>query len=326
MRHKNLVSELSEEQLDELLAYTPEFSQRNLENIKRLSLEKANEKQLPIRRKMSIKKLSTIAAAVLLLITSTAVFAATGGFAYFLAPFNQNFGEFAIAPLYPAYAESQEIRIEAVGAQQIGNVVLAYVSMHDLSGENRLTRYMSPDLAIYVDGQRMDGPSTWQINFNENTNTVYFEMRLVGEVGMPRAETIELKTTSIVCRENWGQVQRVFEGEWYMTVNTSDLGIQPIVWTDIQSGNLHIEYLSLSPLGLQIAGSHSYGSDFPRGMNSPFQDIRIGFENRWFNTRLRGGGGGIGHDTFSIFIFADSPIEIEYVSAVIFNGERIQVP
>ena len=98
MLHINLVSKMTDEQLGELLRYTPGFSQKNLEKIKQLSLEKIKVKEIPDKRKMSMRKLAIIAvAAVFFLVTSTAVFAATGGLEQFLAHFNPNFGEFAVA-------------------------------------------------------------------------------------------------------------------------------------------------------------------------------------------------------------------------------------
>jgi len=325
MRSKNIISELPEEQLDKLLAYTPDFSEKNLENIKQLSLEKLNikENQIRGRKKTSMRKLAVIAAAaVLLLATSTAIFAATGGLEQFLSRFNPNFGEFAIAPLQPAFAESEGIRIEAIGAQQIDHVVLVYVAMTDLSEENRLSRHMSPDLEIHIDGEAINGPSSSRrLDFDASTNTAYFEMRIVGDAGMPKADTIELIANRVQDFEHSGQIRTAVEGDWRMIVNSSNLGIKPIVWSDIPAGNLHIEHMSLSPFGVQINGSHSYEVNL-----FPVFDVRIEFENRWLNTRLPGGGGGIGHNHFSHFQFSDTPIDLEAVTAIIINGERIIVP
>jgi hypothetical protein len=321
MLPKNLISELSEEQLDELLAYAPSFSQKNLENIKRLSLEKLNPREN--RRRTSMKKLiAIVAAAVLFLITSSALFAASGGLEYFLARFNTNFGELAIAPLYPAYSEQQGIRIEAVGAQQIDHVVLVYVAMQDVSGENRLTQHMWPSLEIYIDGEIINGPGTSnRLEFDHSTNTLYFEKIIVGEVGMPWADTIELVANHIDCYGVSGPVRRVFEGEWRITVNSSDLGITPIVWENVTVGNIHIERMSLSPFGVQINGSHSY-----EAASFPLLDTRIEFGNRLFRTKLPSGGGGIGYDWFSSFKFSQAPIDLDAVTAIIINGERIPTP
>ena len=326
MSKQNLIFDFSEEQLDELLAYAPSFSEKNIENIKRLSLEKINSQESPIRRNFSMKKVfSLVAAAVFLLATATTIFAATGGLETFLSRFNPNFGEFAIAPLEPAYAESQGIRIEAVGAQQIGHVVLVYMIMQDISGENRLTRYMSADLEIFIDGEFMNGPSRRRpLNFDRATNTRYFEMIMVGEVGMPKAENIELRVGRIICMEHSGPIRTVIEGDWSMIVNTSDLGIRPITWTDIPAGSFYYKYISLSPFGLQMVGSHSYDTSDLR--NFPIFQVEIELENRRRNLRMVGGGGGFGADTFSNFQFADTPIDLDMVVAVIINGVRIPVP
>jgi len=327
MLSKNLVSKLPEEQLDELLAYTPDFSDKNLENIKRLSLEKMNTMESPTkRRRPSMRKLAAmIAAAVLILVTSTAIFATSGGLEQFLTRFNPNFGEFAIAPINPAYAIDQGIRIEVVGAQQIDNVLLLYTIMQDISGENRITRHMWPDIEFYVDGEIMStggGSGSWG-HFDRATNTRYSERLLLGRDDMPKADTIELVINHIICTEHSGPMIRAFEGEWIITVNASDLGIQPIVWTDVPIGNMYIEQMSLSPFGLQITGSHSYGA---WGFRSHLLDISVEFENRWLNTRFSGMSGGIGENDFTLFSFANAPIDIDKVSAIIINGERIVAP
>ena len=253
---------------------------------------------------------------------NTTIFAATEGLEAFLYRFNPNFGEFAIPPLEPAYAVSQGIRIEAVGAQQIGNVVLVYMTVQDISGENRLTRYMSADLEIFVDGEFINGPSTGRpLSFDSATNTRYFEIIMVGKAGMPKAENIELRVEQIICQEHPGPIRTVIEGDWSMIVNTSDLGFRPITWTNIPAGRFHYEYISLSPFGLQMVGSHSHDM-----RNFPFFEVEIVLENRRRNLRLLGGGGGIGADTFSNFQFTDTPIDLDMVVAVIINGVRIQVP
>ena len=323
MSKQSLISELSEEQLDELLEYTPSFSEKNLENIQRLSLEKINTKENPTKRRLSMKKIASIAvAAVLLLATASTIFAGAGGLEQFLARFNPNFGEFAIAPLYPAYAQDQGIRIEAVGAQQIGHVVLVYMTVQDTSGENRLTRHMSADLEIFVDGQFMNGPSSGRrLNFDRTTNTMYFERIMVGEIDMPQAETIELRIGRIICTEHSGPIRTVLEGDWSMLVNTSDLEIRPLVWADIPGVNLHFDYISLSPFGLQMIGTHSYNTSELR--NFPTFEVEIELENRRRNIRPSGGSGGIGPDDFSFFSFLTAPIDLGAVTAILINGERI---
>ncbi|MCL2592931.1 MAG: DUF4179 domain-containing protein [Defluviitaleaceae bacterium] len=75
MAKKNLISELSEQQLDELLAYTPTFSDKNHANIKARFMEEASRKVEKTKRPFR-KAFLPYAAAILILMTSTAVFAA----------------------------------------------------------------------------------------------------------------------------------------------------------------------------------------------------------------------------------------------------------
>jgi len=79
MSNKDLIPELTEEQLDELLTFTPAFSEQNLANIKARSFEKINHKEKPIMKKSTIRRsFSTVAAACLVLVfTGITVFAAT---------------------------------------------------------------------------------------------------------------------------------------------------------------------------------------------------------------------------------------------------------
>jgi len=84
-------------------------------------------------RRIFRKSSVVIVAAVLFCLTTVTVFAASGELGHFLSRFvNANFVEFAIPPQSPAYAEDQGIKIEAAGAQQIGPVVLLYITMQDV--------------------------------------------------------------------------------------------------------------------------------------------------------------------------------------------------
>ena len=268
-----------------------------------------------------------VVAVVIMVLTmlSLSVYAVNGGLDGFLARHNPSFGEFAIAPLEPAYALDQDIRIEVIGAQQVSNVVLMYIAIQDTSGENRLSSHSFPDIFFIVNGEIISGPSTSRrLNFDESTNTIYLESRMAGEAGMPRADTLELLVDRIYCPEatgeHYGQLQTLVAGEWRMIVNTSDLGIEPIVWTDIQIGGLHLEYMSLSPFGLQVVGNGTInGGDFFHSQTA------VELTNRRRNIRFTGRGGRGGQNGFSYFFSLDAPIDIDVVTAVIIDGVRIPV-
>jgi len=177
----------------------------------------------PIRRKMSMKKLFAIATvAVILLVTSTVVLAATGGLERFFLRSNPNFGEFPItAPLYPAYAIDQGIRIEVTGAMQAGNVIFVSTMTQDITGENRLTWLMQPDIEFYINGERIgeEISITRQSRFDPSNNIIYINWQLVGHDDMPKADTMNFAINNILCSEHSERpMRRAFEGEWDIAV------------------------------------------------------------------------------------------------------------
>ena len=182
---------------------------------------------------------------------------------------------------------------------------------------------MSPDIEFYIDGERMSTGSGVgkRLRFDRSTNTSYSERILLGRADMPKADTIEIVINHIHCYEHsLQQARRAFAGEWVITVNASDLGIQPIVWTDIQLENIHIEYMSLSPFGIRLAGTLNYDANDHR--NFPV----VEFEGRRRNYRFSSSVGSFAGDSFTSFSFARAPIDINSATAVIIYGERIVIP
>ncbi|MCL2420345.1 MAG: hypothetical protein FWD03_00665 [Defluviitaleaceae bacterium] len=294
---------------------------------RRMQNMNANQKRVVKRRaRLSV----AIAAMFILVIISGTVYAASGGLDHFISRFNPAFGALAIPPEVPAYAEDQGIRIEVIGAQQISNVVLAYLTIQDITGENRLTQYIFPDLEIYMDGQVVStgGMSSRRLHFDRSTNTAYFEIKVLGDIGIPRLDNLEIGIDHINGNQFSGQLQRIVEGEWRIQVNTSEADNQTLIWTDIPAGDLHLDYISLSSLGIQVTGTHQWVTDpdaenFVRGWGD-FQ-VEIELENRRRNIRPSGSGGGVGPDDFDFFFFVDAPVDMDAVSAVIVNGVRIPV-
>ena len=76
MSKKDIILELNEKQLDELLTYTPNFSEQNLVNIKVRSLQKIKHMEKPIMKKPIFRRFGAIVAAVLaVMVVTTTVFA-----------------------------------------------------------------------------------------------------------------------------------------------------------------------------------------------------------------------------------------------------------
>ncbi len=83
---------------------------------------------------------STVVAIVmsaLLVVTATA--ATLGNFDWFIEKFNPDFGR-VVEPV-EVYSEDQGIRLEVIGAQKYGNRAIVYLSLQDITGQNRLTEH-----------------------------------------------------------------------------------------------------------------------------------------------------------------------------------------
>jgi len=131
--NENLVSNLSDEQLGELLAYTPAFSETNLENIKTIAFKAINTK-----KKISVRKVAlSLFAAALLLVMSTAVLASMTNF-----DFGRTFNSFFINPAATnimdvgVSVEVGGIEITVLHAHTDGREIYAMLELRDQ--ENRL--------------------------------------------------------------------------------------------------------------------------------------------------------------------------------------------
>jgi hypothetical protein len=87
------------------------------------------------RVRWSMSAVAAIALSVMLVVTAAA--ATLGGFDWFIKKFNPSFGE--IVEPVEAYCEDQGIRMEVIGAQKYDNMAVVYLSLQDVSGQNRLT-------------------------------------------------------------------------------------------------------------------------------------------------------------------------------------------
>lgn len=125
------------------------------------------------------------AALVLLLVSSAALAVGLGGFERFVERFNPTFAEI-VEPI-ESYSEDQGIRMTVIGAQRFDNMAVVYLSVQDVSGEDRLTEQMS-----FLDGFRLwtvdDQPGfsdqRTMLYFDEMTNTAYFEFQISADVSL----------------------------------------------------------------------------------------------------------------------------------------------
>ncbi|MEO4055160.1 hypothetical protein [Solibacillus sp. CAU 1738] len=149
---------------------------------------------------------STVATIVLSVgIVASATAAAIGNFDWFIERFNPSFGEI-IEPV-EVYSEDQGIRMEVIGAQKYNNKAIVYLSLQDITGQNRLTEQTS-----FKDGFNVKMNSNEAVNgeeelisagfllsqkilyFNEDTNTIYYEFDITSDPNSPLADPLELSS------------------------------------------------------------------------------------------------------------------------------------
>lgn len=164
---------------------------------------------------------STVVAIVmsaLLVVTATA--ATLGNFDWFIEKFNPDFGK-VVQPV-EVYSEDQGIRLEVIGAQKYGNRAIVYLSLQDITGQNRLTEHtdFQDGFRIKMKPREKDKNTSgkdallasvsWEekvIYFNKDTNTIYYEFNIVADPDTPLADPLEIGSSSIYFDRN------DFEGE-----------------------------------------------------------------------------------------------------------------
>ncbi len=161
-----------------------------------------------------------------MVVSATAVAAALGGFDWFIERFNPSFGE--IVEPVEVSCEDQGIRMEVIGAQKYGNSAVVYLSLQDISGQNRLTEQtdfrdgfsvaVNPPEATEKTGEVDAGGYSLRQNllyFDKETNTLYYEFNITSDT--PMSDPLELGSFLIYFDE------RDYENE-PVAVALSDIG------------------------------------------------------------------------------------------------------
>lgn len=148
---------------------------------------------------------TAIAMSAVLVVTAAA--AVLGGFDWFIEKFNLSFSE--IVEPVEVYSEDKGIRMEIIGAQKYDNMAIVYLSLQDISGQNRLTEHTdfkdgfnvkTNSNVLETAGQTeeiISGSFSWSqemLYFDENTNTVYYEFNISADPDSPLADPLELSS------------------------------------------------------------------------------------------------------------------------------------
>lgn len=279
------------------------------------------------KTKRQIKFPAVAAVTLAFVIMSGVVYAAvTGGLEFFQTEFDPSFINYANDLLTPAYAEDQGIRVEIIGAEQGDHSFLLYLTIQDVTGENRLIPETSLDLDVYIDGLRVTdgGRSTTFLHFDESTNTAYLEMSVSGNenlFNLPRTSQFTVIGYDIPdFSAPSGQMQSLVAGRWEIEVNMADnvTDNDVIIWTDVTVGKLQLDYIRLSPLSVVGKGTHEIsGGEF---------DLIVEIEVNSQLIEISGSSSGVSASGFDFIEYPTEPIDVEAVTAIIINGYRIEVP
>jgi len=128
--------------------------------------------------------------AIMILISGTVYAAATMGvFERFMAGQDPAFAEI-VTPV-ETYTIEQGVRVDIIAAQTFGYNAIVYLSVQDISGQNRITEYVNiiPMLDIPRNSERLMGVSVIgghePLYFDKETNTAYFQLEFQDHVLIP---------------------------------------------------------------------------------------------------------------------------------------------
>jgi len=271
------------------------------------------------------KRYLVVAAAALVFISVGAYAAVGGGFEFFRTELEAPFIDLVTAPLEPVYAEDQGIRFEIVGVERVSSVILIYITMQDVTGENRLSIEHSPFIEIFVNDQDVSAGSrrSRMLHLDRNTNTLYFEAQVNVDFDIPDTAILDVVVERIIGlyipQEPQYVMSRPFSanGEWQMQVEIADTYHPTLVWEDIDLPyrRAYIDHMVLSPFGVHVEGRMIGGA----------RDVVL--EVNYEPVEPWGSGcGGVPSGGVECFFSVAEPIDIAEVTAIIVRGYRIEVP
>jgi len=142
----------------------------------------------------------------------------------------------------------------------------------------------------------------------DNQTPTYRFMEFVFDVDPDRLPYYKLAFTG------QGNVFKI-HGDWRVPVDTSGDGLEVILWTEeIFIDDMVIEFMRLSPLGLQVWGHRS---------ENFYESVQVELETQDDLISLPWGSGNADLQAFSFSRRAGAPIDVRTVTAIVINGHRI---
>jgi hypothetical protein len=224
------------------------------------------------RNTVRLKRVFPVAAAIAMLFAlSATAFASIGGFDRFIQRFNPSFAG-VVEPVM-AYSEDEGFRITVIGAQSFENMAIVYLSVQELTDENRLSQDMDwwPGLSIHVEGLS-GGIRQSLLYFDDISKTAYLEISITANEEIPSPMTLAIDRFTLY-------PAKAVTGSWVMGAYVGDAAGQYIV-AIAHMFNLYdvlaIERLVLTPLGLSMHGTFGApGSDCWQSLFAPQRDVYV---------------------------------------------------
>lgn len=181
-----------EQQIHEMFSEMKVDASKLTEQVKSKLHEESAILTVRQHRRWTRQTVAAIVMSLMFVVSVTA--AAVGNFDWFIERFNPSFGQI-IEPV-EAQIDDQGIRMEVIGAQKYDNQAIVYLSLQDITGQNRLTEqtnFMDGfSVKMYESDERVSSASWEQkmLYFNEDTNTVYYEFNVTADPNSPLADPL----------------------------------------------------------------------------------------------------------------------------------------
>ncbi|WHY17038.1 hypothetical protein QNH28_16070 [Paenibacillus sp. G2S3] len=203
---------MDEKHIHEMFSQITVDSSKLAEQVKSRLYEGSADMPARHRKRWTRSTIAAIAISFVLVTSATA--SSFGSFDWFIKRFNPDFGN--IVEPVGVYSEDEGIRMEVIGAQKYDNRAIIYLSLQDRTGQNRLTeqtdfrdgfnvKMHSPTKEGAKSGDEVLSASmSWKqkmLNFNKDTNTIYYEFNITADPDTPLTDPLELGSFLIYFNE-----------------------------------------------------------------------------------------------------------------------------
>jgi len=175
------------------------FSKINVDSSKLKSqvISKIQTKEIVSKQNRPwLRPLIAVTASLMLVVSVAA--ATLGGFDWFIEKMNPHFG--GIIEPVETYSQDQGIRIEVIGAQKYDNKAIIYLSLQDISGQERVTSQTEFLDGLDIKREREAGGvflGETMLYFDEDTSTAYYEFNVTADSDSPLADPLEIGISRI---------------------------------------------------------------------------------------------------------------------------------